>query len=75
MFYYKSVAKRLCGLRACTHGHIDTWQPDLYERCRAIARNANTGRIARARKRVAIRTFIIYVAPANKRAWSLYNYV
>ena len=25
--YFKSVAKRICGLRACTQGHIDTWQP------------------------------------------------
>ncbi len=35
----------------------DIGRAALYERCRAIARNANTGRIARARKRVAIRDF------------------
>ena len=38
-------------------GWFCIWQPALYELCRAIARNANTGRIARARKRVAIRDF------------------
>ena len=35
----------------------DIGRADLYERCRAIARNANTGRIAGARQREAIRDF------------------
>lgn len=26
LFYCESVAKRLCGLRACTQGRIDIWQ-------------------------------------------------
>ena len=62
----KSVAKRLCVLRACTQGRVDTWQPELHEQCRAIARNANAGRIARAHQCEAIRTFTIFV-PAHER--------
>ena len=27
----ESVAKRLCGWRACTHGRTDIWQPSQYE--------------------------------------------
>lgn len=29
LFYCESVAKRLCGLRACTQGRIDIWQPSF----------------------------------------------
>ncbi len=33
--YYKSAAKRLSGLCVYTQERLDTWQADLYERCRA----------------------------------------
>ena len=71
MTYCKSVAKRPGGLRACTQGRQDIWQPSLYERCRAIARNANTDRIAGALKRVAIRTFIVTLPSVAKRLGGL----
>ena len=43
----ESVAKRLCGRRACTHGCTDIWQPSRYEqkalRTKGAGRFANTG--------------------------------
>ena len=29
LIYCESVTKRLCGLRACTQGRIDIWQPSF----------------------------------------------
>ncbi len=65
--YSKSVDGCKIRLHACMQGWFCIWQPALYERCRAIARNANAGRIARARKREAIRTFINMWCLQNRR--------